>query len=268
MRIIYLVTVFTATFLMTASAQFNETIRTGRPGQAIGAFTTGHKIFQVQSGVDYFSSKNTGLNLKTEGYLSNTVMRMGLTEPFELSALIEYRNETITDTETNEKTQLSGFSAIDFGMRYHIFSGKGLVPNIGFQIRMRLPILGEDYEIKDMAPRFIIVTSQRLSETFTLISNIGASWNGIDGSPTGTYVFNLSFPFNDKFGAFVESFGGLRQGVLTSNIDTGFAYLISNDFQLDVYGGYGNNLGVKDFFVSLGISVRTKRNEQKEQSNN
>lgn len=243
---------------MTASAQFNETIRTGRPGQAIGAFTTGKGIFQVQSGIDYFGAKNSALNWKTDGYLNNTVMRLGLTELFEISALVEYRTETITNSETNEKTELSGLSALDFGMRYHIFSGKGFVPNIGFQIRMRLPVLSNDYEINDMAPRFIIVTSQRLSETFTLITNLGASWNGNNSSPTGTYVFNLSFPFNDKFGAFVETYGGLHQGILSSSFDTGFAYLISNDFQLDLYGGYGSNRGVKDYFISLGISVRTK----------
>lgn len=33
--------------------QYAENIRTGRPGQSIGAFTLGSKVFQVQSAVNY-----------------------------------------------------------------------------------------------------------------------------------------------------------------------------------------------------------------------
>ena len=247
--------------LLSASAQFNETIRTGRPGQAIGAFTVGHGIFQVQSGFDYFRSDHSTINFKSSGVLSNTVLRYGLTEPFEISALIEYKAETITQNDTN--TDLQGLSALDIGMRYHIFTGEGLVPNVGFQIRTRLPVLSEDYKINDVAPRFILVTSQRLSETFILITNLGASWNGNDSSPQGTYVVNLAFPFNDKFGAFVETYGGLRQGIFTSRFDTGFAWLVNPDLQLDVHGGYGSNHGVQDYFMSIGVSRRSKKKESK-----
>lgn len=241
---------------ISSHAQFNETIRTGRPGQAIGAFTVGQGIFQVQSGFDYFSSKIDDSNYR-EGFLNNTVMRFGLTEPFEISALIQYNTETIKENDVERKA--NGLSALDVGMRYHIYTGKGLIPNIGFQYRTRLPVLADEYQIKDLAPRFIVVTSQKLSETFTLITNWGAAWNGNDSAPRGTYVVNLSFPFNDNFGAFVETFGGLQQESSTINFDTGFAWLITNDLQLDVYGGYGKNYDVHDYFMSIGVSWRTKK---------
>jgi hypothetical protein len=243
--------------LIRGAAQFNESIRTGRPGQAIGAFTVGTGIFQIQSGFDYFNSKSD--EIKFTGVLNNTVMRYGLTEPFEISALLEYR--TGTATENNSKTNFSGLSAMDVGMRYHIFTGKGLIPNIGFQFRLRLPILSTEYQIDDIAPRFIVVTSQRLSETFTLITNWGAAWNGNNSSPTGTYVVNLAFPFNDTLGAFVETFGAYGQERFLINYDTGLAWLLTPDLQLDIYGGYGNNYGVIDFFISTGVSWRTKRKQ-------
>ncbi len=240
--------------LTRIAAQFNETIRTGRPGQAIGAFTVGTGIFQLQSGFDYFGSKNNGI--KNTGFLNNTVLRYGLTEPFEISALLEYKTETLTQNDS--KNTYRGLSAVDVGMRYHIYTGKGLIPNVGFQIRMRLPVLSEDYKIDDIAPRFIVVTSQRLSETFTLITNWGASWNGNNSSPRGNYVINLAFPFNDKLGAFVETFGAFGQERFFINFDTGFAWLLTPDLQLDIYGGYGSNYGVNDYFISTGVSWRTK----------
>lgn len=241
-----------------ANAQFNETIRTGRPGQSIGAFTVGKGVFQVQSGFDYFGSKISSSN-RSEGVLNNTVMRFGLTEPFEISALVEYKTESITENDV--KRTVNGLSALDVGMRYHIYSGKGLIPNVGFQIRGRLPVLAEEYKIKDVAPRFIIVTSQQLSNTFTLITNLGAAWNGNNSSPRGTYIVNLSFPFNDKVGSFVETFGGIERGTATINFDTGLAWLVTNDLQLDLYGGYGKNQGIETYFTSIGVSWRFKTTE-------
>ena len=131
------------------TAQFNETVRTDRPGQAIGAFAVGQGIFQVQSGFDYYKSRLSD-NTYTEGFLNNTVMRFGLTEPFEVSALVEYRTETIVEDNVDDDGK--GLSALDVGMRYHIYTGEGIVPSVGFQIRARLPVLGDAYQIDDLAP--------------------------------------------------------------------------------------------------------------------
>ncbi len=258
MRILISLTWLFVSTINHTYARFNETIRTGSPGQAIGAFTIGQGLFQVQSGFDYYKSTLSASNL-TEGFLNSTVMRFGITEPFEVSALVEYKTETITNNEL--KTEAGGLSALDVSMRYHIYTGKGLIPNVGFQLRTRLPVLNEDYKIKDLAPRFILVTSQKLSDTFTLITNWGAAWNGNDSSTRGTYVVNLSFPFNNAFGAFVETYGGVQKGTSTINFDTGLAWLINPDFQLDIYSGNGNIQGVKDFFLSMGGSWKTSRSD-------
>lgn len=257
MRICVVSCAFLLVITTSARSQFNETIRTGRPGQAIGTFTVGQGILQVQSGVDHFASDDGDLGIKTIGFLSNTVLRYGLTDLFEVSTVAEYKTATIT--ENSATTRQQGLSALDVGIRYHIYTGKGLIPNIGFQFRTRLPVLSDDYKIKDLAPRFLLATSQHLSKKFTLITNWGASWTGNDSSPTGNYVINLSFPFNDRWGAFIENYGRLHQGVLTTNWDTGIAWLVNNDLQFDFYGGYGDNQRVKAWFLSAGVSIRTKK---------
>jgi hypothetical protein len=239
-----------------SKAQFNETIRADRPGQAISAFTAGQGIFQIQSGFDYFHSKSSS-STYGHGILNNTVIRYGLTEPFEVSAMVEYKTEAITMNDS--KTNANGLSALDLGMRYHIYTGIGLIPSIGFQLRARLPALGEDYKINDLAPRFILVTSQQLSEKLTLVTNWGASWNGNTSTPSGNYVFNLSFPFSNSLGAFVEMYGGLQQGDLSTNFDTGLAWLIKPDLQFDIYSGLGKNNGIQETFLSVGVSWRTKQ---------
>jgi hypothetical protein len=241
----------------TSFAQYNETIRTGRPGQSIGPFTLGGKILQIQSGLDYFGYKNSGTDFKGSGYLQNTVIRYGITEPFEVSALLEYKTEEITTGDVHET--IDGWSAVDIGMRYHIYDGRGLVPSVGFQVRWRVPNIGGDYEIDQWAPRFIFVTGQRLSDKLSLATNWGASWNGMDGVPRGNYVFNLSYSLSNKLGVFIENYGNVLKSNWNTYFDGGFAYLVNNDFQLDLLGGYGENEGMKEYFISAGISWRTKR---------
>lgn len=248
---------FALLFSNPVLAQFNETIRTGRPGQAIGAFTVGKGVLQVQSGFEVFGSQNSRTKLKSNGFLNNTVVRYGLTETFEVSTLVEYKTET--NEQNDIRTNLQGLSAFDVGMRYHIFTGKGLIPNVGFQFRTRLPVLGEDYKVKEIAPRFIVVTSQQLTKGLKLIGNWGAAWNGNDSSPTGTYVTNLSFPFTDKIGAFFEIYGEFQHQNIKANFDAGFAWLLNPNLQLDIYSGYGENKGVRDYFLSMGVSWRTKK---------
>ncbi len=255
MKLKAILTFFSIVGSLSACSQFNETIRTGRPGQAIGSYTVGMGIFQVQSGFDFFQSDNKNTGLKVHGILNNTVLRFGLTESFELSASVEVKAERFS--LLNADTDQHGLSALDVGMRYHIIDAKGLRPNVGFQIRARLPFSSPDYKTKDIAPRMILVVSQRLSKTFFLITNWGANWSGNDSAPTGTYVLNLSFPFNSKLGAFVENYGSFQQGTATTNFDTGLAWLLTNDFQLDLYGGIGSNRGVNEYFLSTGVSWRS-----------
>ncbi len=234
--------------------QFNETIRTDRPGQSIGPFGVGKGFFQIQSGVDYLNYNNP--KIRGKGALSNTVIRYGLTEPFEVSAMIEYKGENTDNGIDSQNT--NGFSAVDLGMRYHIYTGNGLVPSVGFQIRWRIPQIGGDYEIDQWAPNFLFVTNQQLSDKLSFTTNCGASWNGNNATPQGNYTANLSYAITSNLGVYIENYGSLLQSDFDSFLDAGIAYLINNNLQLDLYSGFGKNDEAKDFFVSAGISWRTK----------
>lgn len=238
-------------------AQFYETIRSARPGQSIGASTVGKNIFQIQSGIDFFGAKNSDYDLKTNGFLTNTGLRYGLTDMFEVGAYFEYKNESTTSNDVT--TSYSGLSNLVVGLRHQISSGEGLKPSIGFQFRLRLPLMSEHYQIDNLAPSFVFVTSQQLSKSLTLITNLGGSWNGMDATPTGLYTVNLSCAFTDTFGAFIENYGSVTQGTFDTRMDTGVAWLVTPNLQLDLLGGYGSNHGLQDFFVSTGFSWRTHR---------
>lgn len=198
----------------------------------------------------YNTSKHS---FKSTGLLSNTVVRCGLTEHFEISSLVEYKSEH------DVYGYSYGFSAVDVGMRYNIYMGEGLIPDIGFQIRWRIPKVGGSYEVNHWAPRFLVVTGQKISDAITLITNLGVSWNGENGIPQANYTANLSYVITDRVGIFIESFGSVFQANLDTWVDGGLAFLINKDLQLDISTGFGNNDAKRDYFVSTGVSWRTKR---------
>jgi Putative MetA-pathway of phenol degradation len=238
------------------NAQFYETIRSGRPGQSIGASTMGKNVFQIQSGVDYFGAENNEYGLKTRGFLTNAGLRYGLTEMFEVGAFFEYKNESTTSNDIT--TSYSGLSNLVVGLRHQISVGEGLKPGIGFQFRLRLPVMSEHYQIDNLAPSFVFVTSQQLSKSVTLITNLGDSWNGMDSTPTGFYTVNLSCAFTATFGSFIENYGSVTQGTFDTLMDAGVAWLLTPNLQLDLFGGYSSNRGLQEYFISTGISWRTK----------
>ncbi len=72
-------------------------------------------------------------------------------------------------------------------------------------------------------------------------------------------MINLSYSLNAKLGVFVENYGGTEGGVFTTNFDGGISWLLTNDLQLGLNGGYASNQGVNNYFVSAGVSWRTKK---------
>jgi len=147
----------------------------------------------------------------------------------------------------------------DVGMRYHNYTGHWLIPSVGFQIRWRTHVVSKDYPVTHWAPRFLIVTSHHVSQKVSLITSWGASWDGDTAVPRGAYTVNLYYSLTDRFGIFVESYGGMLDSDFDNFVDGGLAFRANGNFQLYLYSGFGINEGVRDFFVSAGISARKNR---------
>jgi hypothetical protein len=236
----------------TAFAQFNESIRTGRPGQAIGAFTVGKNILQFQQGVDYYSLADT--KYPPRGFVSNNVVRFGILETVELSALVDYQYEQ-TKTDSSDISR-SGLSNFHIGFRVHINDQNGWIPTTGFQMRLKIPQVSKDFGANQLATVMVFEANWALPKNMSLTTNWILSYNGNDHYPTGRYVINFGFPIYKKWSGFFENYGQMNQSIFQTRFDGGFAYLVNNNVQLDLSAGYGNNQNIQDYFASTGISWR------------
>lgn len=107
-------------------AQFNPIIRTGRPGQAIGPYTLGKNVFQVQSGILY--NKISFNSTETNTWLHNTVFRFGILRKLEVSSLINWQIDKHISNIENDRQ--SGISNTQIGLRYNLLANKKAIPAI------------------------------------------------------------------------------------------------------------------------------------------
>lgn len=249
----------------TAQAQYGETIRTGRPGQAIGPFTVGARVFQVQAGVDYAAHDHVSSG---QTISSDAVFRVGVTERFEMGLGIVYsHNETTNSTFFGEFTTIDqGISAFSLRVRSNVYEGKGAVPSVGFQVNLGLPAVSKDFLPMQVAPKLTAMTGQRFGKRVGLTTNWGAVWNGTSEIPSAFYVLNVAVDITGFMSTFIEHYANAGDNFWNGSVDGGFAFLITPNLQLDVLGGYGPFNVQNDWFVSTGISwrVRFKKKEKKE----
>jgi hypothetical protein len=89
---------------------------------------------------------------------------------------------------------------------------------------------------------------------------LGAEWDGETAVPGYFYSVALGIGLIENLGMFVESFGAIQEaGTAQHQLDAGFTYLLTPNFQVDISGGIGLNDAAPDNFISFGLSYRIPR---------
>lgn len=265
---------------VSSQAQFSETIQSGRPGQSIVANTVGKGILQFQQGGVFSQSKTPGITLVNgmigmhrPGYLyqnrftTENVIRYGVTERIELNAAVNYD----WDNHFGDKDILvlgvdGGYlSTFDIGGRINISQQENVLPTMAVQARLGM---GQTYHESDFELNDIEITAAfawQLGANHGLTVNLVPifSINGFDDRYNYSVAYTWSFA--QDWSLFVENYGGYTasdqiDSFFSTYFDGGFAWVLNDNIQLDVLGGYGKNEiyfnEVQSFFVSAGVSWR------------
>jgi len=232
-------------------AQYGESIRTGRPGQAIGAYSVGKNVFQVQSGLTY-NMVDLKSGTEINSFTHSTVLRLGIIEKLEVSGVINWQKDRISNQEQVEK--FGGISNTQIGARYNITENQGAIPAIAVQGRLLLDAQSKDYKRDKFGSKFVLATGNKVNDWLSIVTNFGIVWSGYNQDPTSLYILNFSFGLTEKVGAFAEMYGSFDDA--NPNFDGGISYLINNDLQLDLSAGWDSNPNISSWFVDGGVSYR------------
>jgi len=241
-------------------------IMSGRPGQSIGAGVVGPKVFQVQTGFDNSRIK-TPAETSQESFILNNVIRYGLTEHLEVSAVINQNWDTTRSrlplqNNALSNTHNSGLSDFQLGFRSVVISeSHGIKPTLALQTRFRTKWVDQNFRQQSVAPVFILSMVHTLDSRFSLTHNFGFTTDEtIQNNSSSIYFMtsSLSYSVNDRWGLFFEGYGNIKKDRGFYYFDAGGDYYINNNLKLDIAFGGGKNFGVRESFISLGFSWRTQ----------
>jgi len=233
-------------------AQYQETIASDRPGQSNSPYTVGKMVLQLQTGVQ-FGGGNAD-NYKRNDFEVPLFLRFGISDKIEINTFWGLRN---TNTERfNQEFKSSGFNAANFGLRFNIFEETEKAPALGFEFTYKTKMVGEDFKPDFASAKFNIMASKRISDLISLTANLGTDFDGYGDAPAGFYTLNLALTVTDELSVFFENYSFFNGDYFDTYFDFGGGYLINNNLQLDLYGGFGYNDDTFDYFVSGGVSYR------------
>jgi hypothetical protein len=252
---------------ISLKAQFSETIASGRPGNANGTNSVGKGVYQAQIGYNFATSSLSGEDLigelpdYREFQGADAMFRIGLREDFELRIFTNAFGLDRSKYENDQDIERSGLERLTLGFRQSLTEQKGFWPAFCVQFAVDFGGIGQ-YQSQNPDPILRLNFSNRISEKFVINYNVANRWNVDESNLQGFYIVNLGYALSEKFTIATEGFGFIRGDGNVINGGIGLAYLLNDDFQLDMYGSYGTN-HFEDFqseqallSLTAGISYR------------
>ena len=196
--------------------------------------------------------------------INTTLFRLGLTENIELrlntgfiSNELDFKSDLDNLKAQDTITTKKGFQTSFIGFKTNLYKNDKL--SIGFLGHLYIPELASGDFMKingqKIAPEFLIPLTYDITDKFGIAVQYGLTWDGFTPNPITSYTLALGYSITDKLSAYVEPYGFLtNNGDELHLINGGFTYLINDDFQVDLTGGFGLNEAAPDNFVNCGAS--------------
>ena len=274
-----------------ANAQYTETINSNRPGNSQGAFSVGTGVLQFEVGGYYGNDDHNLRNSQTSILGSDYAIRYGLFfEALEVNLMGSFQaeNTTIRVGTEDREFQLSNFKTNTLGLKYLIFDPYRSIeprkPNLyswranqRFDWKVLIPAVavyaGANFSFGDnpylypgedkISPRIALATQHNWSGGFVLVTNIIADKIGGE-NPTFAGIVTLTHAFTQKFAGFIEYHGIISDIYADDLARTGLAYLIGDDFQIDISGLLNFKNTPSRWQVAAGFSYRFDMHTQDE----
>jgi hypothetical protein len=231
----------------TTSAQ---QIITDRPDQTESSSTIPVKSLQIEAGALFQRSGG----IKANAYPS-VLWRYGVTKNFELRLLTQFETSKLV----NSSTKNSGISDLQIGAKIQLFKKENVNTEIAFLSHLIIPTAKSALTNDKIGTINKLSISHAISEKIGLGYNVGYDYFG-NGSGNLTYSVALGVSLSDKIGFYIEPYGEFTEFEShLASFDTGFTYLLKDNFQLDISYGTGLSYGMNYFSTGFSWNINTQK---------
>ena len=251
--------------------QENSNIITDRPRKTESPITMPKGYFQIETGfllqefrTAVFDPNNpfTPATGKFQAFTYNTsLFRYGISDKIELRLIQEVNRSRIRIDNSTVAQSETELLPTYIGTKIHVLNQDGWKPQIGFLAHIGGPLFS-DLELGTEV-NFRFNFQHQLSDNLTLAYNLGGIIDTDANENAFTVLYTLVFGYSitPKLNTFAEIYGFLPGGGINDHqVDFGVVYLVSPNFQLDVFYGTGLNDFSPDNIVGFGFSVRIPKN--------
>lgn len=180
------------------------------------------------------------------------LLRIGVLDNLEIRLGLDYSKSTFKQTITEE--EFNSFSPLLVGFKIGVAKEQGILPEIALLGHLSLPYTSKALDNTGVDMRFAF--SHTLSERSGISYNLGAGWDGDSNGLQYIYTVSYGYSINQKLGWFGEIYGDVPEHLeATHYVDSGFTYLLANNFQLDAYIGTAIN-NDPNLILGAGFSYR------------
>ncbi len=258
LSLVFFLSLFALQVLAQNEDNSTATIATDRPTQTTSPYIITPKLFQIETGFYQQQTNLSGTNIlnsidsKFQNIVYNSLLlRYGISDKLELRLNQEYgRTRQLIDDVVTEQSDAS-FGPTTIGVKYQFMEENGWRPAVALNGHVGGQFLSSGSGVTgDLRVNF----QNNLSDKFNVSYNVGIILIE-NSSNVGLWTLNLGFSVSPKLTVFLEGYGFSDSFSSQQSIDFGFLYLISPNFQVDFFGGFGMSEFAPDSLFGFGLST-------------
>ena len=236
---------------MSASAQEQAEFTADRPGASTGPAVVGHRVVQLEQGVQYDGDGGAGIFT-----FSNTLLRYGLFENMEL----HLGGDGFIYMSDEESKFKPAFSGLSLGTKIKCFEGRGAIPAVSVLADFALPYTAsEGFNTEHFAPSLYLLFENPVNDWLSIGYNVGAEWDGSETVPTTFAALCFGFSLTDNLGCFAESYNYFGRYGNIYAVDFGFNLMVARRVQLDIAANLDVCNPRQSWAVSFGVAWQINR---------
>ena len=237
-------------------------LATDRPDFTEASTVVGMGRVQLEMGYTYVQEASAGTVERGHSY-PETLLRVGmLAEWFEFRIAYNYAQQTSSDMPG---LTMRGSEDIYLGAKFKLTEQEGVLPEMVLLPQMTVPTGSADFSANKVLPGVNWLYGWDVND----LIGIGGStqFNRAVDDTSEFYTewaqsFTVVLSLSDNLSQYTEWFTFIPAGASDASVgvehylDGGFAYLLTDDIQVDIRAGVGLNARSDNFFSGAGISMR------------
>jgi hypothetical protein len=245
-----------------AHAAEDDKISPDRPDFTNSSTAVGMGRFQAETGLAWDRERDPDQHTRT--LTTPLTLRYGLAEGFELR--LETDGRTLihaSDPSSGAHATTAGYADSAVGFKWHLADQQGNVPSYALQLHATLPSGSRTLRGQGLRPAVYVPAEWDLPNDFSLGVMPGM---GLDHNDQGAHYnygvlsASLGKDFSERLHGFLEialpQIARAGNGGTQASLDTGAAWLVNKDVQVDALIMHGLNRNTAGLSLGFGLSFR------------